>query len=162
MYRPSFINAWSRFSEVNLPIAKVGTKIGGKVGQNIASGVFQNACPIRISYVLNYCSIRIPKPKSGYAVVGGADGRWYMYRVREMMAFLEKTFGKADRSVKTPHPAEFDGIKGIIAVKGHGWSDAVGHVTLWNGTVCSDCCHLFADPENGSFIPEVASIWKLP
>jgi len=53
MARPVFLLAWNKFREVQLPVAEVGLKIGGKVGQNIAAGIFENACPIRISYVLN-------------------------------------------------------------------------------------------------------------
>lgn len=52
-------------------------------------------------------------------------------------------------------------MQGIIGVKGHGWSNAAGHVTLWNGTQCSDTCHLMSDPDNGPFVPDTASIWKL-
>jgi hypothetical protein len=85
--RPFFGTAWAKFSEVNVPVADVGKKIGGKVEQNIKSGVFQNACPIRMSYVLNYTGV--PIPRSSYAVVSGADGKWYMYRVNDMMSFLE-------------------------------------------------------------------------
>nr|WP_233174907.1 MULTISPECIES: T6SS effector amidase Tae4 family protein [Delftia] len=54
-----------------------------------------------------------------------------------------------------------DGV-GIIVVKGHGWGNAIGHVTLWNGTECSDTCHLMSDPDNGTFVPDMASIWVLP
>jgi hypothetical protein len=93
--RPFFGVAWTKFSEVNVPVAQVGKKIGGKVEQNIASGTFQNACPIRMSYVLNYTGVAIPR--TGYAVVSGSDSKWYMYRVNDMMLFLEKTFGAADR-----------------------------------------------------------------
>jgi len=32
---------------------------------------------------------------------------------------------------------------------------------LWDGTKCSDVCHLMHDPDNGPFIPETASIWTL-
>jgi hypothetical protein len=45
--RPFFGAAWAKFIEVNVSVADVGKKIGGKVGQNIASGVFQNALPTR-------------------------------------------------------------------------------------------------------------------
>jgi hypothetical protein len=79
-----------------------------------------------------------------------------------MMTYLEQTFGKPDKTVKSPKPSDFAGMKGIIVVKGHGWSDAVGHITLWNGTTCSDTCHLMADPDNGTFTPDSASIWVLP
>lgn len=47
--RPNFIKAWVYFSEINVPVKEVGKKIGGKVQVNIDSGVFQNACPIRMS-----------------------------------------------------------------------------------------------------------------
>lgn len=36
------------------PVADVGKKIGGKVGQNIKAGFFQNACPMRMSYLLGH------------------------------------------------------------------------------------------------------------
>jgi hypothetical protein len=160
MHRPSFALCWTKFDEVNVPVAGVGGKIGGKVKENIDSGVFQNACPIRMSYVLNYAGV--PIPASGYNVVSGQDKKWYIYRVNEMMAFLEEKFGAADKSAKTPEPHDFAGLKGLIVVKGHGWSNALGHVTLWNGAGCSDMCHLTNDPDNGGFIPEVAKLWKLP
>ena len=157
--RPFFGAAWAKFIEVNVPVADVGKKIGGKVEQNIASGIFQNACPIRMSYVLNYTGV--PIPRTGYAVVSGADSKWYMYRVNDMMSFLETAFGVADKTAKSPKTTDFSGLKGLIVVKGSGWSNARGHVTLWNGTTCSDTCHLLADPDNGSFTPEVASLWSL-
>ncbi|WP_311765917.1 MULTISPECIES: hypothetical protein [unclassified Caballeronia] len=49
----------------------------------------------------------------------------------------------------------------MIVVKGHGWSNARGHVTLWDGSFCSDACHLLRDPDNGLFVPETASLWVL-
>jgi Type VI secretion system (T6SS), amidase effector protein 4 len=157
--RPSFNGAWNKFAYVNVPVADVGAKIGGRVKANIDSGVFQNACPIRMSYVLNYNGV--PVPAAGYSVVSGADGKWYIFRVHEMMTFLETTFGKADKTADSPRPSDFSGLKGLIVIKGHGWSNARGHVTLWNGTVCSDTCHLLNDPDNGTFVPEVGALWKL-
>lgn len=53
MNRPSFNAAWLAFRKVNHSVADVGSIIGGNVGQNITGGYFQNACPIRMSYVLN-------------------------------------------------------------------------------------------------------------
>jgi Type VI secretion system (T6SS), amidase effector protein 4 len=158
--RPFFGAAWTKFAEINVPVPAVGKKLGGKVEYNIKTGRFQNACPIRMSYVLNYTGV--PIPSAGYNVVSGADGKWYMFRVNDMMSFLEKTFGKADKMAKAPKPSDFAGLKGLIVVKGSGWNNARGHVTLWNGTFCSDTCHLMADPDNGTFTPEVASLWGLP
>jgi hypothetical protein len=39
MSRPSFQQAWQRFSEINVDITDVGKKIGGNVGLNIELGV---------------------------------------------------------------------------------------------------------------------------
>jgi hypothetical protein len=161
MNRPSFALAWSAFSEINVPVAQVGQKIGGKVQANIDSGIFQNACPIRMSYVLNKVGMTIQR-NQGYSVVSGAGGKQYMFRVNDMMAFLAQKLGTPDKTVRSPKEADFAGMKGIVVVKGHGWSNAAGHVTLWNGTMCSDTCHLMNDPDNGHFVPERASLWVLP
>lgn len=161
MARPLFNKAWSLFSEVNVDVMSVGEKIGGKVKFNIENGIFANACPIRMSYVLNYSGTPIPKPGGKYNVVSGADAKWYMYRVPEMMSFLAATFGDPDFGTEKPKIADFANKKGILLIRGSGWRDAVGHVTLFDGKVCSDACHLTGDPLNGTFTPEKASIWLL-
>lgn len=160
--RPSFSAAWTAFIVVRVPVADVGKKIGGAVQKNIDMpvGGFQNACPIRMSYVLNTTGFPIPKGHS-YATVSGADNRQYIYRVGDMMAYLERAFGKPDKTVKSPSPTDFAGMKGILVVKGHGWANAKGHITLWDGSQCVDTCHLMYDPENGPFVPETASLWGL-
>ncbi|SAI70872.1 Uncharacterised protein [Bordetella ansorpii] len=160
--RPSFNSAWSAFTAVNMSVKQVGQKIGGqvKVNTEMTTGGFENACPIRMSYVLNATGFPIPRNRA-YATVSGADNRQYMYRVNDMMAYLERTFGKPDLTVKSPKPSDFANMKGIVVVRGHGWSNARGHVTLWNGTSCSDTCHFLYDPENGTFTPDTAAIWKL-
>ena len=127
--------------------------------QNIRAGIFENACPHRISYVLN--RVGTPIPGNGYAVVSGGDGLWYLFRVNDTMTFLERSFGAPDRSAQMPYPAHFAGRKGLLVVKGSGWSNARGHVTLWNGATCSDSCHLGGDPDNGTFVPQTASLWFL-
>ncbi len=161
MHRPSFALAWSAFSQINVPVMQVGKQIGGKVQANIEANIFQNACPIRMSYVLNRVGIRIQRNHE-YAVVSGGDQYLYMFRIKDMMAFLAHTLGKADKTVRSPKTSDFVGMRGIIVIKGHGWANAAGHVTLWNGSVCSDTCHLMADPDNGQFVPETASLWVLP
>lgn len=162
--RPSFSTAWSAFMAVNLPAEEVGKKIGGRVQQNFelpkGRGRFENACPIRMSYVLNMTGIQIHRSPQ-YSSVSGADHRQYLYKVPDMMSYLEQVFGKPDKTVRSPRPSDFAGMKGIIVVKGHGWSNAVGHVTLWNGSTCSDSCHLLDDPDNGTFVPDTASLWVL-
>lgn len=48
---------------VRVPVGEVGKKIGGNVQTNIElpEGGFRNACPIRMSYVLNKTGFPIPK-----------------------------------------------------------------------------------------------------
>ena len=158
--KPSFTRIWAFFSEINVPVKDVGKKIGGNVQANIESGVFQNACPIRMSYALNKVGILIPSGKK-FAVVSGADKKQYMYRVNDMIQFLEETLGKPDITIKSPKESDFKGKRGIIVFSGSGWSNARGHVTLWDGATCSDACHFMASPENGNFIPEKGFLWGL-
>lgn len=113
-----------------------------------------------MSYVLNTTGFPITKG-SNYETVSGSDKRLYLFRVNEMMDYLGRVFGKPDKTVRAPKADDFNGLKGIIVVKGHGWANATGHVTLWDGARCSDACHLMRAPENGAFIPEVASLWIL-
>lgn len=160
MSRPSFDSAWSAFTAVRQPVAVVGRKIGGNVQKNIDAKIFQNACPIRMSYVLN--TTGFPITKGGrYETVSGSDRRLYLFRVHDVMDYLGRVFGKPDKTARSPKPSDFSGMKGIIVVKGRGWANARGHVTLWDGSQCSDTCHLLHDPENGPFIPEIASLWVL-
>lgn len=159
--RPPFHGAWVAFKSVRVPVADVGKKIGGNVQKNIDAKIFQNACPIRISYVLNATGFPIVK-SAKFQTVSGADQKQYLFRVNDMMEYLAKEFGKPDKTVKSPTPANFAGMKGILVIRGHGWKDAKGRVTLWDGSGCSDTCHLMHDPENGHFVPETASLWVLP
>jgi hypothetical protein len=158
--RPSFAQAWNLFARIKVSVKDVGNIIGGKVGANTAAGIFTNACPIRMSYVLNYSGFPIPANQK-YAIVSGKDGRQYMYHVNDMMTYLNRAFGAPDITVKSPHLTDFNGKQGILLIQGHGWKDARGHVTLWNGAICSDTCHLTDDPANGSFVPDTASLWIL-
>ena len=159
--RPLHAVAWARFEEIHLSVADVGEKIGGKVGHNIAEGIFENACPIRMSYVLNYSGFPVPKPTTGYSAVSGNDRKWYLFRVREMMDYLVATFGDPDEVVQRPRLQDLAGQQGIMVVRGTGWSDATGHVTLWNGLTSPDPCPLLHDPANGTLTPDTASLWRL-
>lgn len=160
--RPKFREAWQAFETVNVPVKMVGDLIGDKVKLNIDNGIFNNACPIRISYVLNQTGFKITK-KQNIAMSSGRDGQWHLYRVVGAIEYLQSTFGQPEVIIKgAPSYADFKDKKGILAVKGTGWGDARGHITLWNGTKCSGSCHLSESPDNGTFVPEEAYLWELP
>jgi hypothetical protein len=161
--RPLFNSAWIAFSQVHTDILGVGKIIGGKVQHNIEMGTaggFENACPIRMSYVLNQTGFPISKSHH-YAMVSGGDHRRYIYRVTDMIRYLTKHFGKPDKLKTAPlNSADFANMKGIVVFTGHGSDNASGHITLWDGNVCSDACHFYPSSDS-HLIPESAMIWVL-
>jgi hypothetical protein len=170
MHRPLFHSAWAHFQQINVPVRDVGRIIGGKVKVNIDSGDFPNACPIRMSYVLNRTGFPINKnlvPLDGdgrLQVSSGDDRLWYIYRVNPMIEYLRKVFGTPDMELASPPitAGVFLGMKGILIVTGDGWGDATGHVAIFDGSSCADTCHFTGDPANGPFAPKKAVLWKLP
>jgi hypothetical protein len=150
---------WSHFSAIygDGNTASVGKKIGGKVQQNIETGLshtdagFKNACAIRMSYSLNYSGVQVGTGE--WATVSGADKKLYIYRVKDLLKYLQTNFGEADKTVNSPKPIDFEGMKGILVFNVSGWSNASGHATLWDGRTCSDHCHFPISRE--------ASIWLL-
>lgn len=158
MLRPSFNSMWTHFVTIygDGSVTSVGKKIGGKVEYNIELGLrdptqgFENACAIRMSYTLNRADM--PINRGIWKTVSGADGRWYIYKVRDMIAYLQHRFGKPDMTVRNPTPADFKGVKGILMFNVN-FNNATGHATLWDGAGCSDHCYFPVASE--------ASLWKL-
>lgn len=156
--RPKFLSIWGSFKSVYADgnVTSVGNKIGGKVKHNIDLGVsdpnlgFTNACALRMSYALNYSGVSIPR--GSWKTVSGADNKWYIFRVKDLLTFLNHSFGKPDKVIKNPKPQDFSRLQGIL-IFNVSWSDASGHATLWDGKTCSDHC----------YFPEAheASIWVL-
>ena len=145
MKRPNFLQAWQRYNEINISVLDVGKKIGGNVGLNISLGEqdplqgFTNACAIRMSYVFNYTGVKILR--GDWKTVSGADKNWYIYRVKDFLLYMNRMYGRPDWLINNPTVDNFKGLNGILIFTVNGWSDASGHATLWNGTVCSDHCY---------------------
>lgn len=156
-------------------LAKVGNKIGGAVKRNFDQGIqdirnspgnypgsptgFTNGCATRMSYCLNNSGMPIPKIEG--QTVTGADNKNYIYRVRQMEAFIRERFGSPDIN-KGPEAtrADFAGKQGIIAF-GVPFSDASGHVTLWNGQKAADEDYFDAGSRHG--LPLIgARLWTCP
>lgn len=117
------------FGEVkDLSVKEVGDKIGGKVKLNIDNGTFKNACAIRMSYAFNYSGKEIKKSDGN--VSSGADKKWYLYRVNDFINFLDANYSNKE---ETTNISTFQGKKGVIVFKDCGWSDATGHVDLYDG-----------------------------
>ena len=87
---------------------------------------------IRLSYAFNYSGVPI-SPSDG-AVSSGADKKWYLYRVSDMKKFIIKHIGGTPLKGSTAN--SFKGKKGVIVFNDCNWSDATGHVDLFNGIQC--------------------------
>jgi len=113
----------------------IWSTIGGHVQMNEwtedANGnrVPNNTCALRMSYTLNRSGYPIPK---GSGAISGADGSWYLLRVKSLQTFLTSTLG-APTSLPGGTFTGPSGKTGIISFNVSGWSDATGHFTLWNG-----------------------------
>lgn len=122
------------------PKDEVKALIGGKVNAEWVT----NTCAIRMSRTLNYSGVKIPR-NAGLSVVSGADKLWYAYRVRELCSWLKKELGKPDLAVwgSGEPPEGIQGKQGILMIEAK-FSDATGHITLWNQTACVDDSDYFA------------------
>lgn len=158
--RPKLSSAKKSFKEVYGDIGKsvsaVGSKIGGKVDYNInvvpvGKGRFENACAIRLSYVLNNNGVKIPFING--QTVSGKDGNWYIYKVTTIIKFMKMKFGEPDVTFKNPNEVLLSKHKGILVFEVDAWRDATGHATIWDGAHCSDKCYF---P-----LAQKAYLWKL-
>lgn len=116
-----------------------------QVKRNIGGGVnasyITNTCAIRLSRAFNYSGAEVPKG-AGMLTVRGADKKNYALRVAEFRKWLESRYGRptlsapGKRSHENDAPPSFQGRKGVICFVDCGWSDASGHLDLWDGQKC--------------------------
>lgn len=131
----------------NMAAEQVKTLVGGRVDADYIT----NACTIRVSRSLNYSDAKVPFIKDEddkQQTLKGADGLWYIFRVRILTQYLTGKYGKPNVTVtaKKGEGAKTDtliGIKGIIGMEVSGWTDATGHYTLWDGKACVDATDYF-------------------
>ncbi len=108
------------------------------IGGDVFAPWLLNTCVIRVSRSMNYAGHLVPQGFAGLSTVRGADGLRYAFRVEEFRKFLTFTYGPPsfteDREPKAEPPQSFIGETGIICFRVKGWSDATGHVDLWDGS----------------------------
>jgi hypothetical protein len=167
MTRPYFATAWAAAMRIYDPsnsAARVAKVIGGYVEKNInipdKNQRWSNTCAVRMSYILNYSGLLIPRIKE--QTVSGADRRQYFFRVNDLISFLEWQWGAADEAVSYP-PSGGGGVlagrKGIILFEVSGWLNAQGHATLFDGRSCYDRCY-FNEP-GATYRTDKANFWSL-
>ncbi|WP_445116660.1 type VI secretion system amidase effector protein Tae4 [Acinetobacter sp. WZC-1] len=147
--RPLFTDLWKNYP-VKMAAGDVYGMVGGQANALYVENPigYANACALRLSRSLNYGGMPIKPSTEGYKVKG-ADNKPYLLRVREMITFVKKNFGKADTFFKPNKnedvSSQLKGKQGIIIFRVTGWDDATGHVTLWNGADCGDSCYFIHD-----------------
>ncbi|MVA55372.1 type VI secretion system amidase effector protein Tae4 [Agrobacterium vitis] len=165
MGRPNFNIAWAASMRIYDPQAS-GAKVSEVIGGNVAKNVnnpnpvarWSNTCAVRMSYILNYSGMHLPHVAA--QTVSGADQKWYFFRVKNLIDYLEKTWGKPEVvQYPTSNGGTLAGKRGVILFEVSGWSDAQGHATLFNGTVCYDHCY-FNEP-GVAYKTDKANFWSL-
>lgn len=140
MARPGFQKSWTAFSHIygDGSLQHVARVLGGKVEVNIDGGIFENACAIRLSHVLNATGFPI-SPAHG-PTVSGSDNQRYLFRMRDLEKHLRQRFGTPE--VDGPSSATaLSGQRGLLLFTVGGWNNATGHATLWDGHTCADRCY---------------------
>ncbi|TNJ29205.1 putative Tae4 (type VI amidase effector 4) [Giardia muris] len=138
---PKWKDLLAAFEEVKgLDVKRVGEKLGGKVRVNIEDVAdeykFKNACAIRLSYALNAAGSTIPY-KEGKTVSGFINGEkhWFYYRITDMEPNFIQNKGEGLGLVpqKGTSSDAFRGKKGIIVFDVSNFTDASGHLDLYDG-----------------------------
>ncbi|MGF1464371.1 MAG: type VI secretion system amidase effector protein Tae4 [Maricaulaceae bacterium] len=91
-----------------------------------------NTCATRLSVAFNKAGAKII-PFGGIETLGTADGSRIIFRVREFRKYILHTLGKPSKDITNPFDSNFIGKKGVIAFSVTGWSNASGHIALWDG-----------------------------
>lgn len=122
--------------------SQVKRLIGGYVDRDS----IRNTCVVRVSRALNYTDHPIPRNFTGLTTLRGGDNKRYAVRVKEFKKYLSATYGQPDLTHENSYlsnliPLSFKGKKGIILFEVDSWSNATGHITLWDGSRCinNDC-----------------------
>jgi len=159
--KPRYSELLQHFNVVKGDVSNVGAVVGGKVKLNIDNKIFENACAIRISYVLNKAGITIPYRDGETS--SGEDKAWYLYRVKDLRTFLIEKFGKPKTFTPTEARAQLVDKKGIILFGVSGWGNASGHFTLWGGAEekCADSCYFPDDIIQPGVSTQSVELWEL-
>ena len=175
MAKPSFELMWASFPDhTKYPTLRdLHTHIGGALAKNIdvpGFGPVGNTCAVRMSRALNYGNLPIsPKlvKQLNVSAMTGKDGKLYIFRVRDMKAYLAKALGGSPLKVTKDFGEAFQGKRGMVSFDVVGWSDASGHLALWDGEQFrepqDDYRGLKDDPATPGVEPatQSMSLWKL-
>lgn len=142
MAQPDFDLMWRNFPDhVKYPtLTALFNSIGGQLVRNVGVpgfGPSGNTCAVRMSRALNYSTMPISSRQVAalkLETLKGADDMLYLFRVRELNTYLRAVLGATPQTVDKGFGTAFAGSRGIVSFTIEGWTDASGHVALWDGT----------------------------
>lgn len=154
----NFNNLWDAYPK-NLLAKEVYELVGGEAWDLYQSDpiMYANACALRMSEACNKGGMIIHSGSdvdTGYRVKGkildyetlpGRNYYAYYVRVQDMITFFEKRLGRPSNkftlftrpSVRAVDGRNFQNRQGVMVFK-IPFSDATGHVALWNGSNFAD------------------------
>lgn len=142
---PSLANLLKDYPGADRDGAAVAVLIGGSVQKHFEDKNFKaykDTCAIRVSRALNQGGDPIPQgggklsnPYMDHKKIRtdkGGDGRFYIYSVYDLRAYLTGRYGQPKRYKKTITQSELaaQNVKGIIVF-------AFWHADIWDGTSCA-------------------------
>ena len=87
-------------------------------------------CTIKMSYIFNYSGHLLKQGEYGQTSSGG-DGKYYLFRVADFKKLLDDHYSK--NKVTYKDFSKLEGKKGVIVFQDCTFSDATGHVDLYDG-----------------------------
>jgi len=134
-----------------------------QIGGHVNAAWITNTCAVRLSRALNYSGFPLPGNFAGMQVVSGADKKYYAYRMQELKRWLAFRLGPPTLEVKKPGTgsvdrANFAGKRGIIVFDIH-FSDASGHIDLWDGQTFT---HEHVAGKDYFALATTVALWELP
>jgi len=169
MAKPVLSSIWAAFPDhVTHPTLRdLYTHLGGTAARNIETPGFGpngNTCASRLSMAFNAggAPITIAAARAaGAQTLGAADGARIIFRVTEFRAYLIRLLGKPSLDDASPYDSAFRGRRGIVAFT-VSWSDASGHIALWDGARYREPKHdNYASYASGSAKTSRGEFWEL-
>jgi hypothetical protein len=168
MTRPALAKVWAAFPDhVAYPtMHDLYTHLGGAAARNINAPGFGpggNTCASRLSVAFNRGGTPIDPGiarAAGAQTIGIADGGRIIFRVAEFRSYLLRLLGKPLVDDASPYDSAFRGRRGIIAFTVN-WTDASGHIALWDGVRYREAHDNYATYVNGAARTSRGEFWQL-
>jgi hypothetical protein len=143
MLIPKFQDVWGRYSSMGDLYRALGGGAAAAINWD-GFGENGNTCASRVSAALNWAGSPIDPVianRLDISTLRTADGHHIIFRVRELRRYLLEAYGTPDVDETPPFGDGFAGLPGIVAFAVQGFSDATGHMALYDGTGYREADH---------------------